>query len=85
MRLVRRETTIPVLEVYACDPSTSNLIGALYITMGFVSGYSVSSTWFDETGPVLLKERRLNTLDTLERGHVLLHYGEIGDSNTCTE
>ena len=67
MRLVNEETAIPVPEVYACDPSTSNLIGAPYIAISFVSGRSVSSTWFDDTGPVPLEERRLNTLDTLAR------------------
>lgn len=35
--------------------------------MGFVSGDSVSATWFDDTGSVPLKERRLNTLDALAR------------------
>lgn len=67
MRLVRKETTIPVPDVYAFDPSSSNLIGAPYIAMSFVYGHSVSSKWFDETGPTPVEERRLNTLDNLAR------------------
>lgn len=67
MRLVRKETTIPVPEVYTFDPSSSNPIEAPYILMSFIDGYSVSSKWFDGSGPTPVEERRLNILDSLAR------------------
>lgn len=67
MPLVRKQTAVPVPEVYGLDTSRSNLIGAPYIVMSFVDGYPVSSMWFDETGPTPVEERRSNTLDSQAR------------------
>ena len=65
MRLLSKETTIPIPEVYAFDAASTNEIGAPYILMSFIPGDTVSSKWFDETGPTPLEERRLRTLDSV--------------------
>ena len=65
MGLIRRETTVPLPDIYAMDLTTSNEIGAPYIIMSFVPGFPISSKWFDRTGPTPLEERRQRTLDTL--------------------
>ncbi|KAK9243771.1 hypothetical protein V1506DRAFT_523382 [Lipomyces tetrasporus] len=65
LRWIRKETAVPVPDVYAFDISSTNEIGAPYILMSFINGHIVSSKWFDRTGPTALEERRLRTLDTL--------------------
>ena len=65
MRFIRKETTIPLPDVYAVDSKSSNEIGAPYIVMSFIAGSTVSSKWFDKTGPTPLEERRQRTLDTV--------------------
>ncbi|KAK9349748.1 hypothetical protein V1523DRAFT_399861 [Lipomyces doorenjongii] len=65
LRLIRKETAVPVPDVYAFDISCTNEIGAPYILMSFINGHTVCSKWFDRTGPTALEDRRLRTLDTL--------------------
>ena len=65
MRFLRKETTMPLPEIYGIDLTSSNEIGAPYIVMSFISGFTVSSKWFDKTGPTPLEERRQRTLDTV--------------------
>ncbi|KAL9132056.1 MAG: hypothetical protein Q9217_000184 [Psora testacea] len=65
MRFIRKETTIPLPNIYAIDSTSSNEIGAPYIVMSFIAGFTVSSKWFDKTGPTPLEERRQRTLDTV--------------------
>lgn len=65
MRFVRKETTIPVPEIYAFDITSANAIGAPYILMSFVPGFPASTLWFDETGPTPLEERRMRILDSV--------------------
>lgn len=77
MRFVRKETTISLPEVYACDPSSSNLIGAPYIAMSFIDGHPVSSKWNDTTGPTPKEERRLRILDTVAQAMAQLQKFEF--------
>jgi aminoglycoside phosphotransferase (APT) family kinase protein len=67
MRFIRKETTIPIPEVYAFDTTVANEIGAPYILMSFIPGFTVGSLWFDQTGPTPLEERRLRTLDSVAK------------------
>ena len=48
MRLIRRETTIPVPEVFAFDASLENELGCPFILMEFIHGKSLAEVWFDQ-------------------------------------
>jgi hypothetical protein len=81
MRLIRSETNIPLPEVYHFETTGENEIGAPYIAMSFINGYTVSSKWFDKTGPTPLETRRLRTLTTLAKAMAQLRkfrFNKIG-------
>ena len=65
MRFIRNETSIPIPDVYAFDTTNLNEIGAPYIVMGFIPGFTVSSKWFDSTGPTPLEDRRQRVLNSV--------------------
>ncbi|KAL2023920.1 hypothetical protein VTK56DRAFT_697 [Thermocarpiscus australiensis] len=65
LRLLARETSIPVPEVMAFDTTCDNDIRAPYLCMSFLPGHSVSKAWFDSTGATSLEDRRLRILRTL--------------------
>ena len=65
MRFIRKETTIPVPDVYAFDTTNLNEIGAPYILMSFIPGFTVSSMWFDKSGPTPLEDRRQRVLNSV--------------------
>ena len=67
MRFIKKQTSIPIPEVYYFDVTQENEIGAPYILMGFVSGLTVNELWFEQTGPTPLEERRLRILDSLAK------------------
>lgn len=48
MRLIRRETTIPIPEVYALDGSIDNQLGCPFILMEMVPGRSMHYGWYDD-------------------------------------
>ena len=48
MRLIRRETTIPVPEVFAFDASLENELGCPFILMEMIHGRSLAEVWFDQ-------------------------------------
>ena len=48
MRLIRRETTIPVPEVFAFDASLENELGCPFILMELIHGKSLAEVWFDQ-------------------------------------
>lgn len=48
MRLIRRETTIPVPEVFAFDASLENELGCPFILMELIYGKSLAEVWFDQ-------------------------------------
>ena len=49
MQLLKRETTIPIPQVYAFDHSFENPLGCPFILMEYVSGTSLTHTWLDES------------------------------------
>ena len=48
MRLIRRETSIPIPEVHAFDGSVDNVLGCPYILMDMIQGRPLYEVWFDE-------------------------------------
>ena len=48
MRLIGRETTIPVPEVFAFDASLENELGCPFILMELIYGKSLAEVWFDQ-------------------------------------
>jgi aminoglycoside phosphotransferase (APT) family kinase protein len=64
MSLIRRNTSIPIPEIYDYCESPSNEIGVPYVLMEFVEGFPVSEKWFDDTGPTPKSERQMRILDT---------------------
>ncbi|XXG96799.1 hypothetical protein Hte_003090 [Hypoxylon texense] len=46
MRLLKRETTIPLPEVFQFSPSTKNCLRCPYILMSYVTGKSLYDVWF---------------------------------------
>ena len=48
MRLIRRETTIPVPEVFAFDASVENELGCPFVLMEMIHGKSLAEVWFDQ-------------------------------------
>ena len=48
MRLIRRETAIPVPEVFAFDASLENELGCPFILMEMIYGKSLAEVWFDQ-------------------------------------
>ncbi|KAI7775270.1 hypothetical protein LA080_007070 [Diaporthe eres] len=78
---IKEQTSIPVPEVFHLDTTANNEIGAPYISMGYVSGRTVSRLWFDASGHTLLEERRRNILKQLTQAMSLLnrlHFEKIG-------
>ena len=81
MRFIRKETTIPVPDVYAFDTTNLNEIGAPYILMSFIPGFTVSSMWFDNSGPTPLEDRRQRVLNSVAEAMAQLerfHFDKIG-------
>ena len=48
MRLIRRQTTIPVPEVFAFDASLENELGCPFILMEFIHGKPLNDVWFTQ-------------------------------------
>jgi len=66
MQLLKRETTIPVPEVYSFDASFDNPINCPFILMEFIAGIPLSDCWFDKgASKALVAERRARTLQDL--------------------
>ncbi|CAI7566213.1 unnamed protein product [Penicillium bialowiezense] len=51
MRLLRRETTIPLPEVFAFESSCKNELNCPFILMSYVEGRKLSDVWFDKESP----------------------------------
>ncbi len=63
MRLIRRETTIPVPEVFAFDASLENELGCPYILMELIHGKPLQDVWFDQgVSQALREQNRIRSL-----------------------
>lgn len=66
MQLLRRETTIPVPEVFAFDATLNNELGCPFILMRFIPGMSLYNCWFDKSMPKdVIQARRTRTLEEI--------------------
>ena len=73
MRLVKRETSIPVPEVYSFDGSHDNYPGHPYILMEHTDAVEAYDVWFDRSVPESIREqRRRRILDSLAAAVVQL-------------
>lgn len=58
MQLLKRETTIPALQVHAFHANLDNSLGYPYILMDFPDGFPLPTIWFDQGIPEKLLEQR---------------------------
>lgn len=65
MRMISRETDVPLPKILTYDTKLDNAIGAPYVLMSCLQGRSASDLWDDEGGPTPLEERRQRILRTL--------------------
>lgn len=72
MQFIRRNTTIPLPEIYAFNTSMDDTIGTPYVAMSFIEGEPVYSVWFDDVGPTTREERRQRILRSIARAMVQL-------------
>ncbi len=73
MRLLRRETTIPVPEVFAFDATLDNELECPFILMRFIPGMSLYNCWFDKSIPKdIIQARRTRTLEEIAAAMVQL-------------
>lgn len=73
MRLLRRETTIPVPEVFAFSDSCSNELGHPFILMQFIEGKPLYEFWEDKkTSKDTMKKRRIRCLQAIAAAMVQL-------------
>ncbi|EFW14640.1 hypothetical protein D8B26_007012 [Coccidioides posadasii str. Silveira] len=64
MKLIQRETSVPIPDVFAFSSTLDNELGVPYILMKFMPGKSLYDCWFDMK--VSKEERRLRRKNTLE-------------------
>ncbi|KAN0073284.1 hypothetical protein V8E54_008504, partial [Elaphomyces granulatus] len=74
LQLLKRETTIPVPEVYSFDASFNNPINCPFILMEFIVGIPLRDCWFDKGAPkAVVAERRARTLQDLAAAMVQMN------------
>ena len=63
MRLLKRDTTIPIPEVYSFDATIDNELNCPHILMEFIRGIKVSEGWFNSSSPLVsIEQFRTNVL-----------------------
>lgn len=74
MRLIKRETTVPIPEVYSFNASTQNDLGCPFILMEYIEAVPSQDFWFEETSskPVM-EQRRAQLLQDLAAAVVQLN------------
>ncbi|KAF7552709.1 hypothetical protein G7Z17_g4120 [Cylindrodendrum hubeiense] len=76
MRMLKRDTTIPLPEVFDFSSTTENKIGCPYILMSHVSGLPLYDVWFGHhlsgVDPETLRLRRIRILDGIASAMVQL-------------
>ncbi|KAI5460442.1 hypothetical protein BGZ63DRAFT_404912 [Mariannaea sp. PMI_226] len=75
MRLLKRETTIPLPDVLAFSATTDNSLRCPYIIMSFISGKPLYDVWFGQhsgISPDITRERRIRALEGIAAAMVQL-------------
>lgn len=74
MRLAKRDTTIPVPEVYCFDDTLDNELCCPFILMEYVYGRPLYEVWFDrDADPEKLEQRRCHALEGIARAMMKLN------------
>ncbi|CAG8098334.1 unnamed protein product [Penicillium olsonii] len=73
MRLLRKETTIPLPEVFAFENSCENQLNCPFILISFIEGKKLSDVWFDKTSPKdVVHARRTRSLQDIAASMIQL-------------
>ncbi|RDW65845.1 phosphotransferase family protein [Aspergillus mulundensis] len=75
MRLIKRETTIPLPEVLDFSPTISNPIGCPYIVMTYIPGIPLHTWWYEKQDGLdleTIRARRTRTLEGIAQAMVQL-------------
>ncbi|CAL5872047.1 uncharacterized protein PFLUO_LOCUS6304 [Penicillium psychrofluorescens] len=76
IRLLKRETAIPLPDIFDFSPTTQNALGCPYILMGFVSGTPLYDVWFGHrmngASPDIVHSRRVRALESIASAMVQL-------------
>lgn len=74
MRLIKRESTVPIPEVYSFNASTDNDLGCPFILMDYVDAVSLYEIWFEDTfSKAVMEQRRARILQDLAAAVVQLN------------
>ena len=83
MRMLKKETSIPVPTVYAFDTSSENALSVPFILMEKLDGRPLNDLWFDqETPKACLEHFRIKTLQNLAEVMVHLNKFTVGTSGS---
>lgn len=73
MRLLRKETTIPLPEVFAFENSCENQLNCPFILISFIEGKRLSDVWFDKISPKdVVQARRTRSLQNIAASMIQL-------------
>lgn len=85
MRFLKRETTIPIPEIYSFDASIDNELNCPYILMEFIHGVSLCESWFKPCSSLVsIEQFRANVLKDVAAAMVQLNkfrYNQSGSLN----
>lgn len=74
MQMIKRETTMPIPEVYHFDDTLDNELKYPFILMKYMNGHPLHEVWFDlDADPEVLEQRRCRALDDIARVMVQLN------------
>ena len=74
MRLLKRETSIPVPEIFDYQASPDNELNCAFILMEFIDGEPLPSFWFDDSYPTeIVEQRRARVLQDVASAMVQLN------------
>ncbi|KAB8079004.1 hypothetical protein BDV29DRAFT_152137 [Aspergillus leporis] len=83
MRALRRETTIPLPEVFAYSDTCNNDLNCPFILMNHVNGKSLYKVWYDRTSPKeVVQARRARCLRDLAAAMVQLEKFSFGQGGS---
>lgn len=82
MRLLKRETTIPLPDVLDFSSTTENALGCPYIIMTFISGTPLYDVWFGHrlngVSPDTTRTRRINAIQSIASAMIQLDKFSFG-------
>lgn len=74
MRMIKRETTVPIPEMYRFDDTLDNELRCPFILMEYIDGRPLYEVWYDQNvDPEVLEQRRCRALDDVARAMLQLN------------